>query len=70
MKKYMANQKKKVEQIINKNCKGCGICVEYCPMKVFEINDKFKAVIVNKDKCSGCRICYYRCPDFAIQFEK
>ena len=51
--------------INSKLCKGCGICVLFCPKKIIEIVDD-KASITNIDDCIGCRQCEYHCPDFAI----
>ncbi len=52
--------------IINKNwCKGCGICVEFCPTNVLEMKDG-KANIKDIDSCIMCKQCELRCPDYAI----
>jgi len=53
-------------------CKGCGICIALCPLKVLGRSDKLSSrgvyppVPVNGNKCTGCRICQYYCPDLAI----
>ncbi len=49
-----------------KRCKGCGICVEFCPKKVLEMKD-YKAHVARLDDCIACNLCDYRCPDFAIE---
>ena len=56
---------------INKDwCKGCSICVEFCPKKVLVLEDD-KAVYKYPEECIGCRLCCMRCPDLAIEiFEK
>jgi len=46
-------------------CKGCGICVEFCPKNVLELKDG-KINIKDLDSCIQCGQCELRCPDFAI----
>ncbi|ACS90523.1 MAG: 2-ketoglutarate:ferredoxin oxidoreductase subunit delta [Thermococcus sp. 40_45] len=53
-------------------CKGCGICLELCPRKVFEWSKELSEkgvhypIPVNADKCVKCKLCELLCPDFAI----
>jgi 2-oxoglutarate ferredoxin oxidoreductase subunit delta len=47
-------------------CKGCGICVEFCPQQVFEADHQGRPVIVHGDKCTACHWCDTHCPDMAI----
>ena len=61
----------KEKAIINeKLCKGCGICIIFCPKKIIELSNLDKATITNVDECVGCRQCEYHCPDFAIVVEE
>lgn len=53
-------------EIIEKYCKGCGICVEFCPKKVLEIKGIY-ASVKNLEACIKCGQCELRCPDFAIK---
>ena len=52
-------------EINQKWCKGCEICVAFCPKQVLAIEGE-KATVVNQDACIGCKLCELRCPDFAI----
>lgn len=46
-------------------CKGCGICVTFCPKDVLELKDG-KINIKDIDACIQCGQCELRCPDYAI----
>ncbi|NVO00347.1 MAG: 4Fe-4S binding protein [Geobacteraceae bacterium] len=53
-------------EIIEKYCKGCYICVEFCPKQVLEIKG-FVVSVKNLEACIKCMQCELRCPDFAIK---
>lgn len=56
----------KKELVVNADwCKGCGICVAFCPRKVLEMKHE-KVVISNLEACIKCSLCEQRCPDYAI----
>ncbi len=58
------------KHIINREwCKGCGICVEFCPKQVLELDNEEKVIVVNPEACICCRMCEYRCPDLAIEVQ-
>lgn len=59
----MTNKKRLVQNIAW--CKGCGICVGFCPKHVLKIENE-KALIANLDECIYCGQCELRCPDNAI----
>ncbi len=62
--------------IIREYCKGCGICIEFCPTKVLIFSEEFNSKGYHPpdapymDKCSGCDLCGMYCPEFAIWGEK
>lgn len=51
-------------------CKACGICIAFCPKKVFDRDEEGKPLIERPDDCIGCRFCELHCPDFAITIKE
>ncbi len=52
-------------------CKGCNLCIMFCPRKALEESEKLNKKGVHppieiEDRCVGCRLCELICPDFAI----
>ena len=55
-------------------CKGCQLCIEFCPKDCLALTtDRMNAKgilfseMVNPDACIGCRACSTVCPDAAIE---
>lgn len=49
-------------------CKGCGTCVEKCPIEAISLtNGKSHN---DETKCIGCGVCVYHCPENARNLEK
>ncbi len=56
--------------VVDKNwCKGCGICVAFCPKNVLGLVDG-KIEIERPEDCIKCGQCELRCPDYAIYLEE
>ncbi len=51
-------------------CKGCNICVAFCPKAVLALDTLGKVQVVNHEACIACGLCELRCPDYAIFIDK
>jgi 2-oxoglutarate ferredoxin oxidoreductase subunit delta len=47
-------------------CKGCGLCIEFCPAGVLVLGTDNRPKAIYPEKCTACRWCELHCPDFAI----
>lgn len=48
-------------------CKGCRLCVEFCPTGVLAfVGDEEQPSVVHPEKCTACHWCDTHCPDLAI----
>jgi 2-oxoglutarate ferredoxin oxidoreductase subunit delta len=50
-------------------CKGCGICMAFCPREALFLDESGKAE-KSIDKCTCCGVCETFCPDFALTVVK
>ena len=52
-------------------CKGCELCIEFCPSDVLARSKGFNAKgyhypVVTRVVCINCRLCVTVCPEYAI----
>ena len=62
-----------IEIVINPEyCKGCSICIAYCPKNVLRLSRHINSQgyilpeAVDLDACTQCKLCEIVCPDLAI----
>ena len=54
-------------------CKGCELCINFCPQNVISQSDKLNAagylsaVFNDNGDCTGCAVCALVCPEVAIE---
>jgi 2-oxoglutarate ferredoxin oxidoreductase subunit delta len=60
-------------EISSELCKGCELCISFCPKGIISVSDKLNAsgylpaVYNNNGECTGCAICALVCPEVAIE---
>lgn len=65
-----------VVKIDDERCKGCSLCVEFCPKGSLFISDRlnmkgyFVVSFADEKGCTGCATCALVCPDVAIEVFK
>jgi 2-oxoglutarate ferredoxin oxidoreductase subunit delta len=62
--------------IDRERCKGCSLCIEFCPKETIALSDSlnakgyFTVEFKDNDRCTGCAICAVMCPEVAIEVFK
>jgi NAD-dependent dihydropyrimidine dehydrogenase PreA subunit len=49
-------------------CKGCSLCVVFCPPKVLSLSSQintqgYHPATYSGSGCTGCGLCFYACPE-------
>ena len=55
-------------EIHPEECKGCGLCIEACNLKVLSLAALpnpygYHPAVYSGHGCSGCGLCFYVCPE-------
>jgi len=59
-------------EILEEECKGCGLCVVACPQDTLSLTDRINqrghryVRQTAVERCIGCTMCYTQCPSSAI----
>jgi 2-oxoglutarate ferredoxin oxidoreductase subunit delta len=59
--------------ISSEMCKGCELCISFCPKSAIKLSEKLNAagypnaVFTENGQCTGCAICALVCPEVAIE---
>lgn len=60
-------------EIDHELCKGCHICISFCPRNAISASDRLNAngyspvVFDENGECTGCAICALVCPEVIIE---
>ncbi|HOE17776.1 MAG TPA: ferredoxin family protein [Syntrophorhabdaceae bacterium] len=63
-------------RIDQERCKGCALCIEFCPKKAISLSGTlnlkgyFIASFKDGGECTGCATCAVMCPEVAIEVFK
>ncbi|HSW36654.1 MAG TPA: 4Fe-4S dicluster domain-containing protein [Candidatus Limnocylindrales bacterium] len=62
------------ELVIDRNrCKGCSMCIKFCPRQVITLGDELNnlgynsVIITDVCKCTGYGNCYKICPELVFE---
>jgi 2-oxoglutarate ferredoxin oxidoreductase subunit delta len=63
-------------RITQARCKGCELCVLYCPKKILRMSSDLNPKgyhfpeCFDGDACTGCKLCAIMCPEVALEIYK
>ena len=62
--------------IAEERCKGCALCVEFCPRDCLSLSEElnakgyFVAAFDDEKDCNACRNCALMCPDACVEVSR
>ena len=57
--------KRKIINIDDKKCNGCGLCIPNCPYAAIDYDEEKKISVITEELCKGCGTCVAGCPSGA-----
>ena len=63
-------------EIDKERCKGCQLCMMYCPCSCIKLGSSlnergvYPVLFSDRDRCTGCSFCAIVCPDLCITVYK
>ena len=72
MNTIIENMKGSIE-ISRELCKGCELCIFFCPKGIISLSDELNAsgylpaTFKDNGECTGCAVCALVCPEVAIE---
>jgi 2-oxoglutarate ferredoxin oxidoreductase subunit delta len=63
-------------RVTSERCKGCELCVLYCPKKILRMSPDTNSrgyhfpECYEANQCTACKICGLMCPEVAIEVYK
>ncbi|MDY6842924.1 MAG: 4Fe-4S binding protein [Thermodesulfobacteriota bacterium] len=64
---------KRIIKVDREFCKGCEICISFCPQGVITLSETINAsgylpvLFLDTGECTGCATCAVVCPEVAIE---
>lgn len=65
-----------VLRIERDHCKGCGLCIEFCPQHCLTLTDDLNSLgyhpaeLHDVVKCTSCALCAQVCPETGIEVNR
>jgi Na+-translocating ferredoxin:NAD+ oxidoreductase RNF subunit RnfB len=66
MERVAAGDKSGVASVNSRDCNGCGVCVDSCPVYAIVMND---VAHIDENICTGCGRCVDACPLHVISMK-
>lgn len=62
----LADPAEKIARIVEKDCIGCALCIDACPVDAIAGASKYLHAVI-RERCTGCELCVPACPVDCIE---